>query len=139
MRSHRGLLIAMLCASFGMACSSKDSGEPDTRDSLSVEATTATREAIGVASWGISPGNASAVIHGYDDRGGQLVSFEYRVARDDVAVFEAALDIADGHLALRVEAPDATHLRVLEDSFAGSAAAKVVLARIVADLRSQPA
>ena len=129
----------MLCASLGMACSSKDSGEPDTRDSLSIEATTETHAAIGVATWGISPGKASAVIHGYDDHGGQLVSFEYHVAHDNVAAFDATLDIAEGHLALRVQAQDATHLHVLEDSFAGSAAAKAVLARIVADMRSQPA
>ena len=139
MRSHRSLLVAILCASFGMACSSENSGEPDTQDSLRVEATAATREAIGVASWGVSPGTGSAVIHGYDDGRARLVSFEYHVAHDNVAAFEATLDSADGHATLRVEAQDATHLRVLEDSFAGSAGAKVVLARIVADLRSQPA
>ena len=142
MRYNLGVLVAVFGASFGMACSSGDNGavgDSDTRDGLTVEATTATREAIGVTSWGISPGTASAVVHGYDDQRAQLVSFEYHVARADAATFEAALDTRDGHATLRVEAPDATHLRVLEDSFAGSAAAKVVLARIVSDLRSQPA
>ena len=138
---HACVLLVMLS---GTACASAEAPEPASADvaaspptdRVHVDATAATRQAIGVASWGLSPRADSVVVHGYDERNALVATFEYRVGKGEL---EAVLDAGSDHLKLHVEAPDATHLRVLEDSFAESTNAAKILARMTADLRSQPA
>lgn len=131
----------MITATLVIACSStQDEPEISTRvsiDHVVVEASPTTRAKIGVASWGIADGAAATIIHGYDASKAPIVAFTYRARRG--ATFEATLDAAESHATFRLEARDGAEPRVLEDSFDGSARARDVLARIVADLESQPA
>lgn len=140
MGSSRYVLVAVISGVFGIACSSaSEADDPVEDDRVRVDATDATREAIGVSSWGVSLGPTSAVVRGYDAKHARRVFFEYRVAKGENATFEATLDADGRRAALRVEAPDTSHVRVLEDSMADHATAKKILARVAADLRSQPA
>jgi hypothetical protein len=122
------------------ACSSQESpgaGESDVNpDRVIVDAPSTTREEIGVSSWGIGYDMGATVVRGYDESKSAIVVFAYRGARGNV--FTAKLDAGETHATMRVEASDATHLRVVDDSFKGSSAAKTVLARLVADLESEP-
>lgn len=152
----RGGVCFLLAVISGTACATAEPADSTSAglaappaDPVVAEATDATRAAIGVDSWGVSPRADSVVVHGYDERNALVATFEYRVRKGTLA---AVLDTATEHVKLRVEAPGSAgssggsggpgtlgDVRVLEDSFAGSATAAKVLARIATDLRSQPA
>jgi hypothetical protein len=132
---------AALCPTIIVACSGaaeSTSGEHGTPDRVVLDASEKTRETVGVSSWGIANGSDSTVVHGYDAANAALVVFEFRAGRAGATTFEATLDAGGNHATLRIEAPDPTHVRVLEDSFEGSPAAESVLSRMVSDLKSQP-
>lgn len=135
------VLLTLLSASVAAACSSASEPEPVGRakDRVIIDAPATTRQAIGIASWGIADGDGSTIVHGYDASNTERITFEYRATQGSAATFEATLDVGKTHVALNVEAPDDMHVRVIENSFHENEVAKAVLARIVADLRSQPA
>lgn len=130
-------------AGASVACSSAAELPPDgqehaRQDRVVIEAPSTTREAIGVSSWGIDDRADSTVVHGYDGEDAAIVTFAYRAASGEQATFDARLEAGTTHARMRLEAHDAAHLRVVEDSFRGSAAASAILARLVADLKTQP-
>lgn len=121
------LLTALLVACSGAEKPSDGSSAIGSSDRVVVDASAATRQAIGVSTWGIRDTADAVVVHGYDARRASVLAFTYRATP---AVFEATVDVGLRHGSLRV----AAGASVLEDSL--DASTKGMLARMVADLRA---
>ena len=121
------LLTGLLVACSAAETSSNGSSAFGSSDRVVIDASAATRQATGVATWGIRDTEDAVVVHGYDARRASVLVFTYRATP---AVFEATIDIGSRHPALRI----AEGADVLEDSL--DASTKSALARMVADLRA---
>ncbi|WP_394830269.1 glycoside hydrolase family 104 protein [Pendulispora rubella] len=136
----KALLGLAVLAFVAPACSSSSEDSPASTggDALVVEASIATRSAIGVATWGIQTGKGTTtVVRGYDAAHAPIVEFEQNVAQGVVRRFQASLR-ANGHLATMKLELASRALKAIENTFTNDAAAHAVLARIVDDLKSQP-
>lgn len=135
------LPLALFSAALLASCSSarEEEAAPAPTDRVVVRASTATQEAIGVFSWGLREDGSAITVRGYDAKNEPLVTFGYRAARGSATTFDAMLDVGTRRSKLRLEAPKGAGVQVIENSLGGDPAARDVLARMVADLRSQNA
>ncbi|WP_394840946.1 glycoside hydrolase family 104 protein [Pendulispora brunnea] len=137
----KALLGLAVLAFVASACGSSSEESPTSEggDTLTVEASSATRSAIGVVTWAIQTGKGTAtVVRGYDAGHAAIVELEQKVDQGMVRTFQASLQ-ANGHLAkMKLELESATALKTIENTFANDASAHGVLARIVDDLKTQP-
>lgn len=132
--------LALLSATVVAACSTGgESANGGSDDDVVVAATADTKQAIGVATWGIRNETGGIVVHGYDADKNAAVVFEYHAAQGAMTTLAVELEVDSHKTKLKVQALNRSTVQVVQNTINGDSAAKKALARMIADLRSQKA